>query len=552
MDKEKIKTIIIESLGKESYWIVNKKLSSHIGMYPTILLSELVSKDAYHTAMGDRLENKYFYHKADNIETNLYISSDLRRKYTNILQTLGLIDIITKGLPAKHYYSINYDIIADYMSKDIGTQIDRDELTKLIKSKLEKKQENDQAGIQEAEKSNLLEPNNPTKEAEKSNITEPNNPTPIYNNKDNKKESENKVCEKQSIVNNNEGQENKAEPEPAHTQTIEPMEKIEQSPEKEHTHYEDPDIAEIAKDPKTNELLKFFEELNSNTFPKSTELTIVKKTDDEIKQHYSNEIAKIEQEYNLQRDISIPKLSIDSLLTASEDFLGRVGIGFDNNPRRILNLIYKQLPKDFVIKEDSKDVEILWDMIRKYTSSGKDERESIAKRIYQAVEAMLKIYVIKKYGEPYREIIYPDIAKANLALYLNCNPTFKYCLGGFSNDIDGVYTEICRLAEKDAKKKVSQIKIEHNGKIRSLETDRLLEMQSIFTEDQKIGFQERTNNILRRMDVKEDIEDQPLARPIQSNLTEEEKKQLNELFVKQNKTNNDVLQLNFLIKKSKK
>jgi hypothetical protein len=268
--------------------------------------------------------------------------------------------------------------------------------------------------------------------------------------------------------------------------------------------------------------------------------------------HYSNEIIRVEQEYNLQRDINIPKLSIESLLEASEDFLGRVGIGFDNNPRRILNLIYKQLPKDFVIKEDSKDVEILGDLIKKYTSSNRDERESIAKRIYQAVEAMLKIYVIKKHGEPYREIIYPDIAKANLALYLNCNPTFKYCLGGFSNDIDGVYTEICRLAEKDAKKKVNMIKIEHDKKIRSLETDRLLEMQSVFSEEQKTGFQERTDNILRRMDSKEDIFDQPLAKPIQSNLTEAEKEELNKLFVKQDKTNEDVLQLNFLIKKSKK
>ena len=125
-------------------------------------------------------------------------------------------------------------------------------------------------------------------------------------------------------------------------------------------------------------------------------------------------------------------------------------------------------------------------------------------------------------------------------------------MGGFSNDIDGVYTEICRLAEKDAKKKVNAIKIEHDKKIRSLETDRLLEMQSVFSEDQKVGFQERTDNILRRMDSKEDIFDQPLAKPIQSNLTEAEKEELNKLFVKQDKTNEDVLQLNFLIKKSKK
>ena len=318
--------------------------------------------------------------------------------------------------------------------------------------------------------------------------------------------------------------------------------------EQPHTQI-DPDL----NDPKIRELaMAFGIDLDNPATQTEEESQLATTKQTEIEQHYSNEIAKVEQEYNLQRDINIPKLSIDSLLTASEDFLGRVGIGFDNNPRRILNLIYKQLPKDFVIKEDSKDVEILGDLIKKYTSSNRDERESIAKRIYQAVEAMLKIYVIKKHGEPYRDIIYPDIAKANLALYLNCNPTFKYCLGGFSNDIDGVYTEICRLAEKDAKKKVNMIKIEHDKKIRSLETDRLLEMQSIFSEDQKVGFQNRTDNILRRMDSKEDITDQPLAKPIQPNLTEAEKKQLNELFVKPDKTNEDVLQLNFLIKKSKK
>ena len=318
--------------------------------------------------------------------------------------------------------------------------------------------------------------------------------------------------------------------------------------EQPHTQ-KDPDL----NDPKIRELAQAFgiDLDNPDTHTEEeTQLTTTKQ--DEISLHYSQEITRVEQEYNLQRDINIPKLSIESLLEASEDFLGRIGIGFDNNSRRILNLIYNQLPKDFVIKEDSKDVEILGDMIKKYTSSGKDERESIAKRIYQAVEAMLKIYVIKKHGEPYREIIYPDIAKANLALYLNCNPTFKYCLGGFSNDIDGVYTEICRLAEKDAKKKVNMIKIEHDKKIRSLETDRLLEMQSVFSEEQKTGFQNRTDNILRRMDSKEDIFDQPLAKPIQSNLTEVEKEELNKLFVKQDKTNEDVLQLNFLIKKSRK
>jgi len=273
---------------------------------------------------------------------------------------------------------------------------------------------------------------------------------------------------------------------------------------------------------------------------------------EEINTHYSNEIARVEQELNLQSDIIIPKLTIESLLEASEDFLGRVGIGFDNNPRRILNLIYNQLPKDFVIKEDSKDVEILGDMIKKYMSSGKDERDSIAKRIYQAVEAMLKIYVIKKYGEPYREIVFPEITRANLVLYLNCNPTFKYCLGGFSNDIDGVYSEVCRLAAKDAKKKVSEIKIEHDKKIRQLEANRIADKQAMFSEEEKLRFQERTNDILNRMDNKPDVNDEPLARPIKANLTPEETIELNKLFLLKDPSKEDLDRLNYLLRKSKK
>lgn len=320
--------------------------------------------------------------------------------------------------------------------------------------------------------------------------------------------------------------------------------------EQPHTHYEDPIIEELSKDSDFEKLIQSLDALNTNIGDEKRLATITR--EQEINTHYSNEIARVEQEYNLQRDINIPKLSIGSLLEASEDFLRRVGIGFDNNPRRILNLIYNQLPKDFVIKEDSKDVEILGDMIKKYMASRQDERESIAKRIYQSVEAMLKIYVIKKYGEPYREVIFPEIAKANLVIYLNCNPTFKYCLGGFSNDIDGVYTEICRLVEKDARKKIDAIKIEHAKKIRKLEADRQAEIQGQFSEEEKAEFQRRNNEILNRMDSKGDIEDMPLAKPIQVNLTEEEKEEMRKLFGKVEKTNDDVIRLNFLIKKSKK
>jgi len=528
---------LLKTFKDDAYWLVNKHLASHLGLVPTILLSELISKENYHYTKSELIEEKYFYHKSEVIEENLFISADKRRSSIEILKNSETISVMTKGMPAKHYYSINHQRIIELMSMESGTRENREKL-KQVKSRLETPlQEVDFLSDRKIQSlvvafSDLSGHEIQPKSSENPISCDGENGITIYNNKDDIKD--NIKCE------NNKALEEK----------IEQFGKTEEFKDLAHT----PEI-QIPKQfsKEEHELARALGfNIDEALQPEDPKQLAIQTKQEEINNHYLQEIARVEQELNLQSDIIIPKLTIESLLEASESFLGRVNIGFDNNPRRILNLIYNQLPKDFVIKEDSKDVEILGDMIRKYMSSGKDERDSIAKRIYQSVEAMLKIYIIKKYGDPYREIIFPEITRANLVLYLNCNPTFKYCLGGFSNDINGVYFEVCRLAEKDAKKKVNAIKIEHDKKIRSIETDRLLELQSVFSDTEKAQFQERTNTILKRMDDRSDISEEPLAQPIKANLTTEESQEMNRLFLKSDKTNEDVIQLNFLIKKSKK
>jgi hypothetical protein len=528
---------LLKTFKDDAYWLVNKHLASHLGLVPTILLSELISKDNYHHIRSELIEEKYFYHKSEVIEENLFISADKRRSSIEILKNSEAISVMTKGMPAKHYYSINHQRIIELMSMESGTRENREKL-KQVKSRSETPTQQVDFPSDRKIQSLVVAFSDPSdKEIQPKRSENPiscgvENGITIYNNKDDIKD--NIKCENNKALEEKIEQFGKTEEfkDLAHTQEIDLPK---QFSKEEH---------ELAR------MLGF--NIDEALQPEDPKQIAINTRQQEINKHYSMEIARVEQELNLQSDIIIPKLTIESLLEASESFLGRVGIGFDNNPRRILNLIYNQLPKDFVIKEDSKDVEILGDMIKKYMSSGKDERDSIAKRIYQSVEAMLKIYIIKKYGDPYREIIFPEITRANLVLYLNCNPTFKYCLGGFSNDIDGVYSEVCRLAEKDAKKKVNAIKIEHDKKIRSIETDRLLELQSVFSDTEKARFQERTNSILKRMDDRSDISEEPLAQPIKANLTTQESELMNKLFMKSDKSNEDVIQLNFLIKKSKK
>jgi hypothetical protein len=529
---------LLKTFKDDAYWLVNKHLASHLGLVPTILLSELISKENYHYIKSELIEEKYFYHKSEVIEENLFISADKRRSSIEILKNSETISVMTKGMPAKHYYSINHQRIIELMSMESGTRENREKL-KQVKSRSETPtQEVDFPSDRKIQSlvvpfSDLSDKEIQPKSSENPISCGMENGITIYNNKDDIKD--NIKCE------NNKALEEK----------IEQFGKTEEFKDSAHT----PEI-QIPKQFSKEEYelaraLGF--NIDEALQPEDPKQLAIRTKQEEINTHYSNEIARVEQELNLQSDIMIPKLTIESLLEVSESFLGRVGIGFDNNPRRILNLIYNQLPKDFVIKEDSKDVEILGDMIKKYMSSGKAERDSIAKRIYQAVEAMLKIYVIKKYGDPYREIIFPEITKANLVLYLNCNPTFKYCLGGFSNDIDGVYSEVCRLAAKDVKKKVSEIKIEHDKKLRQLEANRIADMQAMFTKEEKLGFQARTNAIMDRMDSKPDISDEPLTKPIKANLTSEESSEMGKLFIipKEERTKENEIRLRFLINKSK-
>lgn len=528
---------LLKTFKDDAYWLVNKHLASHLGLVPTILLSELISKDNYHYIRSELIEEKYFYHKSEVIEENLFISADKRRSSIEILKNSETISVMTKGMPAKHYYSINHQRIIELMSMESGTRENREKL-KQVKSRSETPTQEVDFPSDRKIQSLVVAFSDPShKEIQPKRSENPiscgvENGITIYNNKDDIKD--NIKCE------NNKALEEK----------IEQFGKTEEF--KDSAHTQDIDLPkEFSKEEyELARMLGF--NIDEALQPEDPKQLAIRTKQEEINTHYSNEIARVEQELNLQSDIMIPKLTIESLLEVSEDFLGRVGIGFDNNPRRILNLIYNQLPKDFVIKEDSKDVEILGDMIRKYMSTGKDERDSIAKRIYQAVEAMLKIYVIKKYGEPYREIVFPEITRANLILYLNCNPTFKYCLGGFSNDIDGVYSEVCRLVAKDAKKKVSEIKIEHDKKIRQLEASRIADMQNIFSEEEKMKFQARATDILRRMDNKPELNHEPLPKPIKANLTPEESIEMNKLFMLKDPSQEEYDRLYFLINKSKK
>ena len=206
----------------------------------------------------------------------------------------------------------------------------------------------------------------------------------------------------------------------------------------------EPKIGEVGKEYQGNE------EKIENTL---TQVQIEIEEEMRILHEENEKLLAIQRQPKQQKDFPPPSIyTSEQLLGRSNEFIQKIGFGFTNNPRHVLDSIYKHLPEDYQVKEDPKDIELVKSAIQQYNSSPSSERDALSKKFYNTVENMVKLYLIKKHGEEFRDKLYPELLNKNLILYLSCNPTFKYCHGGFSNDIDGVYSEITRIVRKKIEK----------------------------------------------------------------------------------------------------
>jgi len=109
---------MIELLSNTGYIMVNKTLIKRIGLHEALMLGELCSEYSYWKSTGKLDEEGYFFSTRENIEENIGLSSFQQRKAMTTLKELGIIEEITKGLPAKNYYRIIESRIAEIMDAE--------------------------------------------------------------------------------------------------------------------------------------------------------------------------------------------------------------------------------------------------------------------------------------------------------------------------------------------------------------------------------------------------------------------------------------------------
>lgn len=103
------KESLIELLRADGSITVNKNMSNVLGLETTVLYSELLSKYRYFKKHNQLSDDGYFFSTVIDLEYSTSLSKKKQLKCIKTLQSIGLVEVDLRGLPAKRYFKINLD-----------------------------------------------------------------------------------------------------------------------------------------------------------------------------------------------------------------------------------------------------------------------------------------------------------------------------------------------------------------------------------------------------------------------------------------------------------
>lgn len=115
---------IVNLLASDNYIVVNKDLIKEFGINTALMLGELASEYQYYYK-NNMLENDMFFSTIENIEENTGLSKHQQKKALDELKSMGIIDIIVKGLPAKRYIKIDINILENKFANNWQTSSEK-------------------------------------------------------------------------------------------------------------------------------------------------------------------------------------------------------------------------------------------------------------------------------------------------------------------------------------------------------------------------------------------------------------------------------------------
>lgn len=106
------KKLLSKTLGKHSYWTINKQLVRSIGLEATLILQHIIDLQAV-------FNKDEIFQSQGEMAKELGISEYAVKNRIPELIKLGLVSVVKKGVPCKNYYSTNDDKIAELLVNEV-------------------------------------------------------------------------------------------------------------------------------------------------------------------------------------------------------------------------------------------------------------------------------------------------------------------------------------------------------------------------------------------------------------------------------------------------
>ncbi len=114
-ERIKGRNIVKATMSGDAYWQVNKKVARKLSLEASVILGDLLSKYDYHSDRGELNSGDEFFYTAEDMEKYTTLKRAKQDKALRKLRNAKMIEQHTEGMPAKRWFKINFDAIAEWM-----------------------------------------------------------------------------------------------------------------------------------------------------------------------------------------------------------------------------------------------------------------------------------------------------------------------------------------------------------------------------------------------------------------------------------------------------
>lgn len=116
---------IVSLLASDNFLVINRDLLKMYGLNVTLMLCELASEYNYYSKEGKLEEDGLFFSTIENIADKTGLSRYQQAESLKKLNEMGIVKTIVKGVPAKRYFKLDVEKLANKLANNSPTSLQK-------------------------------------------------------------------------------------------------------------------------------------------------------------------------------------------------------------------------------------------------------------------------------------------------------------------------------------------------------------------------------------------------------------------------------------------